>query len=71
MSRSIDTHPNCSSASSRRFVATRQLDAGTPGGIFGIAIAHVAGQTSLVYANDNTVTLDVLPGTFAPSPRGR
>jgi len=46
--------------SSRRFVATRQLDAGGPGGIFGIAIARAAGRPSLAYADDNTVTLDVL-----------
>ena len=50
-------------------VATRQLDrtmSGTPpsivpGAIFGITIAPVSGKPSLVYANDNTGTVDVLP----------
>jgi hypothetical protein len=53
----------------REVVATRQLDrtmAGTPpsivpGAVFGIAIAPVNGTPSLIYANDNTTTVDVLP----------
>ena len=47
--------------SSRRFVATRQLDTGLAGGIFGIAIARVSGEPSLIYADDNSVTLNVQP----------
>jgi hypothetical protein len=46
----------------RRFLASRQLDtSGTPGAIFGIAIAPVAGKSSLIYVDDNTATLNVLP----------
>lgn len=43
-------------------VARRQLDtSGVAGGIFGITIAPVTGKVSLVYANDNTSMVDVLP----------
>jgi hypothetical protein len=46
----------------RRVIAARQLDnSGTPGAIFGIAIDPVDGRTSLLYVNDNSVTLNVLP----------
>jgi hypothetical protein len=43
------------------FVATRQLDTGAPGGIFGVFIARIAGKASLIYANDNTTTVNVIP----------
>jgi hypothetical protein len=43
------------------FVATRQLDPGQPGGIFGVSVATVAGTPSLIYANDNTSTVNVIP----------
>jgi hypothetical protein len=45
------------------FVAMRQLDSGTPGAIFGIAIASVAGKSALIYVNDNDNTVNVLPTT--------
>ena len=42
-----------------RFVAVRQLDiSGTPGAIFGVAVARLHGGESLVYVDDNTNTLD-------------
>jgi hypothetical protein len=42
-------------------IASRQLDdSGTPGGIFGITIAKVEGVPSLLYVNDNSVTMNVL-----------
>lgn len=48
-----------------RFVAKRQLDtSGTPGGIFGIAIAPVNQRTSLIFVDDNSVTLNVLPPRY-------
>jgi hypothetical protein len=43
------------------FVTTRQLDPGPPGGIFGVFVATVAGNPSLIYANDNTNTVNVIP----------
>jgi hypothetical protein len=45
----------------KSFVATRQLDTGLPGGIFGVFVATVAGNPSLIYANDNTSTVNVIP----------
>lgn len=45
-----------------RFVATEQLDtSGVPGGIFGITITRFAGTPSLVYVDDNTNSVNVLP----------
>ncbi len=42
-------------------VATRTLDlSGTPGGIFGIAIARFAGRTALIFVDDNTATVNVI-----------
>jgi hypothetical protein len=45
----------------KSFVATRQLDAGPSGGIFGVFVATVMGNPSLIYANDNTSTVNVIP----------
>ena len=43
-------------------LATRQLDtSAVPGALFGIAIAAVGDEPSLIYVNDNTATLNVLP----------
>jgi hypothetical protein len=47
----------------KSFVATRQLDTGPPGGIFGVVVANVAGNPSLIYANDNRNTVNVIPGS--------
>jgi hypothetical protein len=45
-----------------KFIATRQLDnSGTAGAIFGITIGRVNGRNSLIYVNDNSNTLNVLP----------
>jgi hypothetical protein len=44
----------------RRVVASRQLDSGIAGGIFGIAIGNVLGKASLLFVNDNSITLNVL-----------
>lgn len=53
----VEVNPNRGS-----FVDARQLDnSGTPGAIFGIAIAPVNGESSLIYVNDNTNTVNVLP----------
>jgi hypothetical protein len=41
-------------------LATRQLDTGAAGALFGIAIAEVSGKVALLYADDNTNTLDFL-----------
>ena len=43
------------------FVATRQLDTGAAGAIFGVFVAKVAGKSSLIYADDNTSTVNVIP----------
>jgi hypothetical protein len=43
------------------FVATRQLDPGPPGGIFGVFVVTLAGNPSLIYANDNKNTVNVIP----------
>jgi len=45
-----------------KFVAMRQLDtSGTPGGIFGLTIARVGDREALIYVDDNTNTVNVLP----------
>ena len=45
-----------------KFIATRQLDnSGTAGAIFGITIGRVQRDSSLIYVNDNSNTLNVLP----------
>lgn len=47
--------------SNGKVIATRQLDtSGTPGGIFGIAVAPLSGSTSLIFVDDNTNTVNVL-----------
>jgi hypothetical protein len=48
---------------SHSFVTARQLDTGAPGGIFGITIAKFSERTSLIYVNDNTNTVNVLPSS--------
>jgi hypothetical protein len=43
-------------------LATLQPDtSGTPGGLFGIVIGRVLGKTSLVYVDDNSNSVNVLP----------
>jgi hypothetical protein len=62
---SLSTPPNMVveiNPAEHKAVASRQLDtSGTPGAIFGIAIAPVDGRQSLLYVNDNSVTMNVLP----------
>jgi hypothetical protein len=43
------------------FVATRQLDTGPFGAIFGITIARISGKFALIYVDDNSATLNILP----------
>jgi hypothetical protein len=48
--------------SEHEIVATRQLDtSGTAGGLFGIAVGALRGQTGLFYVDDNANTLNFLP----------
>jgi hypothetical protein len=57
INRVVEINPN-----GGKFVATRRLDTSkTAGAIFGIAIARVNGKSSLIYVNDNTNALNVLP----------
>ncbi len=44
-----------------RLVATRQLDPGPPGALFGIAIRLFGGRQSLLYGDRHSGTLNVLP----------
>ena len=41
-------------------VATKTLDTGNPGALFGIALTKFQGETSLVYVDDNTNTVNIL-----------
>jgi hypothetical protein len=42
-----------------RLVATRQLDSGAPGALFGVTLTELRGKLSLVYVDDNDATVKV------------
>jgi hypothetical protein len=43
-----------------QLIATRQLDSGTPGALFGIALTVFEREVSLVFVDDNDVTVKIL-----------